>query len=909
MTNINKNTSEWTMQCLSNFHIQTETDASEPSNKLLDAYQLFTNGLLHFINDKNKCANLVSNFGERSEEDKQKCDCYKYAVHDLFSIDCHHIDEVTDEDLKKIETNLWIDNFVEKITSTKQRLFRERICRDLSRHLNMFNRQLIYMLRRRRGNDLREISEGMYQELFVSFARIFGLNIVSGSNVEPYSLNINDTDIVAIPDGLICHPTDLKEDKICAVIKVKGYREDECSDMRSTNNACYAPHIDSSLKGQLGGQFICTLPFSVFRNHGMYGFLVQGTNVTLTSFKPEDGYYTNLCNGNLQNKGANISRKTILSFIEHLHVLASIQQFDCNEFSSINDTVYVGTGESVVLFCNVTPNSYPRWSVPGVNKGDFYLYSVGLSINLGLQNSRKLEIMANIIEGNATKEYKIHGADTGILHGTEYHSLVLNCSVMSGMPQEPIMWFNESFLLGIGGTDTFELNIIPQKYDHGKIYTCIVNSSVLMSTIHEKVQLDIKYKPFITFNQGQHLIRVNETQSLTLSCIVDSNPVASKIVLEKNTKLFNVSKRNSTLTLDVFNISRHDSGTYLCFAENSIGESYMKTEIIVQYPPSIKIKTDLDKKVLQCIPNGEPNTYRFYPWIHLSDHGDVIRYLNSTETIHLQTNGATLNLYQYNGIYVCRVENGVSYLNRTVIQSGQVFVRQHDKPVFVSRNEHTQYGITGTEIDIKVFVYSYPFFHQLKVKTRGFLSIEYNKIDIENATVFDKIYSNEFRMNGFKITLHGFIIEANDFTSYTFWIENSVGDANFTVDLIDVEKLSGRTLNIYTQISSSFIGGLLLGIACTIFWNCVRKQRRKYVQQQVHQEVHYDEVELVDQNLVLNQQQTYHPVDTDNMINQDPNSGNSSNHNTSESNSSEAMSSRPLSVASDHHDYENFINN
>ncbi|XP_071121876.1 uncharacterized protein [Mytilus edulis] len=309
MTNINKNTSEWTMQCLSNFHIQTETDASEPSNKLLDAYQVFTNGLLHFINDKNKCANIVSNFGARSEEDKQKCDCYKYAVHDVFNIDCHHIDEVTDEDLlKKIETDLWIDNFVEKITSTKQRIVRERICRDLSRHLNMFNRQLIYMLRRRRGNDLREISEGMYQELFVSFARIFGINIVSGSNVDQYSLNINNTDIVAIPDGFICHPTDVNEDKICAVIKVKGYREDKgsdyVSDLRSSNNACYAPHIDSSLKGQLGGQFLCTLPFSVFGSHGMYGFLVQGTNVTLTSFKPEDGYYTNLCNGNLQNKGA-----------------------------------------------------------------------------------------------------------------------------------------------------------------------------------------------------------------------------------------------------------------------------------------------------------------------------------------------------------------------------------------------------------------------------------------------------------------------------------------------------------------------------------------------------------------------------------------------------------------------------
>ncbi|CAC5372550.1 unnamed protein product [Mytilus coruscus] len=306
---INKSTSEWTMQCLSNFHM--ETDTSVTSNTLLGAYEVFTNGYLHFINDKNKCAQVVSNFGSRSEEDQQKRDCYKYAVHDVFNIDCHHIDEVTDDDLKQIQTDLLIGNFVEKITNTKQRNARERICRDLSRHLKMFKWQLIYMLRRRRGNDFKEISEGMYQELFVSFARIFGLNIVSGSNVEQNTLNINNTDIVAIPDGLICHPTDVNEDKICAVIKVNGYRADEgndyVSDFRSTNNACYAPHIDSSFKGQLGGQFLCTLPFSVFGNHGMYGFLVQGTNVTLTSFKPEDGYNTNLCNGNLQNKGAVIT--------------------------------------------------------------------------------------------------------------------------------------------------------------------------------------------------------------------------------------------------------------------------------------------------------------------------------------------------------------------------------------------------------------------------------------------------------------------------------------------------------------------------------------------------------------------------------------------------------------------------
>ena len=68
---------------------------------------------------------------------------------------------------------------------------------------------------------------------------------------------------------------------------MKRYREDEGSDsvrdLRNTKKAYYAQHIGCSLKGQLGGQFICTLPYSVFGNNGMYGFLVQGTNVSQTS--------------------------------------------------------------------------------------------------------------------------------------------------------------------------------------------------------------------------------------------------------------------------------------------------------------------------------------------------------------------------------------------------------------------------------------------------------------------------------------------------------------------------------------------------------------------------------------------------------------------------------------------------
>lgn len=111
-----------------------------------------------------------------------------------------------------------------------------------------------------------------------------------------------------------------------------------------------------------------------------------------------------------------------------------------------------------------------------------------------------------------------------------------------------------------------------------------------------------------------------------------------------------------------------------------------------------------------------------------------------------------------------------------------------DKPVFESQNEHIQNGISGTEIDIRVSVYSYPMINKVKVKTREFSSIEHDYIDIENATDIDRKYSKYFRIKGFKITLHGFIIEENDFTSYKFWISNSLGSANYTVQLVDGGK-------------------------------------------------------------------------------------------------------------------------
>lgn len=69
------------------------------------------------------------------------------------------------------------------------------------------------------------------------------------------------------------------------------------------------------------------------------------------------------------------------------------------EFTGAHKTIYVRTGDSVILFCNVTPNSWPVWDGPGVNKDRFITYSDRYVIDQNLPNAENLIIIGNISTG------------------------------------------------------------------------------------------------------------------------------------------------------------------------------------------------------------------------------------------------------------------------------------------------------------------------------------------------------------------------------------------------------------------------------------------------------------------------------------------------------------------------------
>lgn len=93
-------------------------------------------------------------------------------------------------------------------------------------------------------------------------------------------------------------------------------------------------------------------------------------------------------------------------------------------------------------------------------------------------------------------------------------------------------------------------------------------------------------------------------------------------------------------------------------------------------PPSINITKYSGNTGLQCSPEGEPQNYTFYPWLHKSEFGEFIRQLNSKEIIKFKEEGNKTWNYDLNGMYICRAENGVKDVNGKLLQSGQFLVKR-----------------------------------------------------------------------------------------------------------------------------------------------------------------------------------------------------------------------------------------
>uniref|UniRef100_A0A8W8JJH7 Uncharacterized protein n=1 Tax=Magallana gigas TaxID=29159 RepID=A0A8W8JJH7_MAGGI len=219
------------------------------------------------------------------------------------SPDMHNV--FLQDDIKEMERALadpgWIKAFTDGFQNKK---ICRRTLKDISRKLQQFVWQLIYMVRTHRGQEGEKVTEEMYQELFVLFAKTFGLHLLSGGNVNQYGLIAGESGrFVTIPDGVICHPM-TEEDQICAVVQVT---ECQLNGDNSIQRSSSPVHVVGDLESKHVGQSLGVLPYSVFGERGMFGILVDGTNVTISVFKTDSSYYQKLCNGCLPKNEAAVT--------------------------------------------------------------------------------------------------------------------------------------------------------------------------------------------------------------------------------------------------------------------------------------------------------------------------------------------------------------------------------------------------------------------------------------------------------------------------------------------------------------------------------------------------------------------------------------------------------------------------
>ncbi|XP_073457182.1 sialic acid-binding Ig-like lectin 10 [Aquarana catesbeiana] len=142
------------------------------------------------------------------------------------------------------------------------------------------------------------------------------------------------------------------------------------------------------------------------------------------------------------------------------------------------------------------------------------------------------------------------------------------------------------------GSKTYYSNITftPSKQDHLSSLTCIVNFRASSASTQDQIILNVEYPPIVSIiikdniqNENTPII-VNEGDSETIKCTVDSNP-KSTIIWTKEDIILSGILNDQTSIYSVKNANPNDSGIYRCSATNNHSSITRSINITVHYAP------------------------------------------------------------------------------------------------------------------------------------------------------------------------------------------------------------------------------------------------------------------------------------------------------------------------------------
>ncbi|KAK3109098.1 hypothetical protein FSP39_022978 [Pinctada imbricata] len=213
-----------------------------------------------------------------------------------------------------------------------------------------FGIQLEHMLSSKLKTD--RYKEGMFQTLFMYFLDMCNLTAFGFTNIGSKNVQIKRAQVTSIPDILIMDSRIhcIAEEEVTAVVEVKkdygkqdvtianltrcgkrspGYYADECR------------NVSSDLICQHGGDLLAYLPDSIFGSKGIFGMIVQDTEVTVTFLDAESGYFEAVqtlfeekrCSSKINLSGeynflSKDDRRELVGFLAELAFLQRLKKID-----------------------------------------------------------------------------------------------------------------------------------------------------------------------------------------------------------------------------------------------------------------------------------------------------------------------------------------------------------------------------------------------------------------------------------------------------------------------------------------------------------------------------------------------------------------------------------------------------
>ncbi|OWK57262.1 Hemicentin-1 [Lonchura striata] len=322
----------------------------------------------------------------------------------------------------------------------------------------------------------------------------------------------------------------------------------------------------------------------------------------------------------------------------------------------------VAVDQSVTLQCEA--EGYPGPQISWHKDGQ----QITESMRRRILSTGALQILGNVSNDLPTVPPRIRSTDTQYTV-TESSQALLSC-VAEGIPAPTINWRKDNMLLRdtvgkyqtVPGGDLILDNVVPE--DSGS-YTCIATNAA-GEDVHT-VTLTVHVLPAFTELPGD--VALTKGEQLRLTCKATGVPVP-RITWTFNNNIIpaQYDDVNGHSELLIERVSKEDSGTYVCSAENTVGSIKAIGFVYVKEPPvfkgdyhSSRIEPLGGNAMLNCEVRGDPP-----PTIQWSRKGVGVQISNRIRQL---VNGSLAIYGTVNedaGDYKCVATNDVGVVERSL---------------------------------------------------------------------------------------------------------------------------------------------------------------------------------------------------------------------------------------------------